>query len=65
MLCLTRKDQESVEIGEGEDMIVVKVIEIRGDKVRLGFDAPKSVPIARSELRSGGSATVQTDRKNV
>ena len=47
MLVLSRKKNESIVIN---DNIVVTVIEIRGDKVRLGFDAPKDVPIHRREV---------------
>lgn len=47
MLVLSRKTNESVVI---DDKIVVTVIEIRGDKVRLGFEAPKDVPIHRQEV---------------
>lgn len=47
MLCLSRKKNESVMIG---DNIRVSVIEIRGDKVRLGFDAPREIPVHRFEV---------------
>lgn len=47
MLVLSRKKNESIII---DDNIVVTVIEIRGDKVRLGIDAPREVPIHRSEI---------------
>ena len=47
MLVLTRKKNESVVIGEN---IVVMVIEVRGDKVRLGIDAPKEVSVHRHEV---------------
>ncbi len=47
MLVLSRKKDESIVIN---DNIVVTVIDIRGDKVRLGFDAPKDVPIHRREV---------------
>ena len=47
MLVLSRKKNESIIIN---DNIIVTVIEIRGDKVRLGFDAPKDVPIHRREV---------------
>jgi carbon storage regulator len=47
MLVLTRKKNESIVI---RDDIVIMVIEIRGDKVRLGFDAPKDVPVHRQEV---------------
>jgi carbon storage regulator len=47
MLVLSRKKTESVRIGSD---IVITIIEIRGDKVRLGFNAPKDVSIHRQEV---------------
>jgi carbon storage regulator len=47
MLVLSRKKNESVIIS---DDIVVMVVEIRGDKVRLGIEAPKEVPVHRREV---------------
>jgi carbon storage regulator len=47
MLVLTRKKDESIIIGEN---IVVTVVEIRGDKVRLGIEAPRAVPVHRREV---------------
>lgn len=47
MLVLSRKRNESIVI---DNRIVLTVIEIRGDKVRLGIEAPKAVPIHRSEV---------------
>jgi carbon storage regulator len=47
MLVLSRKKDEKIVIG---DNISVMVIEIRGDKVRLGIDAPKDVTVHRQEV---------------
>ena len=47
MLVLSRKRTESIVIDEH---IVVTVVEVRGDKVRLGIEAPREVPIHRSEV---------------
>lgn len=47
MLVLSRRPNESIVIN---DKIVITVIEIRGDKVRLGIEAPRDVPIHRSEV---------------
>jgi carbon storage regulator len=47
MLVLSRKKNESIVIDE---KIVITIVEIRGDKVRLGIDAPKEVPVHRSEV---------------
>jgi len=53
MLVLSRKKQESVMVGgcNGfERMLKVTVIEIRGGKVRLGFDASADLPVHRTEV---------------
>jgi carbon storage regulator len=47
MLVLSRKKDEKIIIG---DNITVMVIEIRGDKVRLGIDAPREVTVHRQEV---------------
>ena len=47
MLVLSRKKDESVVINNN---IRIVVVEIRGDKVRLGVEAPKEVPVHRSEV---------------
>ena len=47
MLVLSRKKNESIIIN---DDITVTVIEIRGDKVRLGIEAPKDVSVHRREV---------------
>lgn len=47
MLVLSRKKNEGIEIGGDVKVIVV---EIRGDKVRLGIEAPKEVSVHRSEV---------------
>ena len=47
MLILSRKRNESLIIDEN---IIVTVIDIRGDKVRLGIDAPREMPVQRQEV---------------
>ena len=47
MLVLSRKKDESIIIN---DHIRITVVEIRGDKVRLGIDAPKDVSVHRREV---------------
>ena len=47
MLVLSRKKNESIRIG---DDITVTVCEIRGDKVRLGIEAPPETPVHREEV---------------
>jgi carbon storage regulator len=48
MLILSRKKDERIQIG---DNITVTVVEIRGDKVRLGIEAPLSIPIERDDIK--------------
>ena len=47
MLILSRKIDEKIMIG---DNISISVIEIRGDQVRIGVDAPKTVKVFRREV---------------
>lgn len=47
MLVLSRQRNEQIIINND---IVITVVEIRGDKVRLGIEAPKEVPVHRMEI---------------
>jgi carbon storage regulator len=47
MLVLTRRIDEGLVIG---DNITIRVLSIDGDKVKLGIEAPKEIPILRNEL---------------
>jgi len=47
MLVLTRKGNQSIMIG---DDIEVTVLAVMGEKVRIGIDAPRSVPVFRKEV---------------
>lgn len=47
MLVLSRQRDESIIIG---DNIVITIVDIRGDKVRLGIDAPTEIPVHRREV---------------
>ena len=47
MLVLTRRTGQAIRIGTD---IEVRVIRIEGDRVVLGFDAPREIPVVRSEL---------------
>ena len=63
MLVLSRKKNESIVINND---ITIVVVEIRGDKVRLGVEAPKEVPVHRREVydaikRSQAEAAIETD----
>ena len=69
MLVLSRQLEESIVIG---DEIVVKVVDIRGDKVRLGIVAPDRIPVHRQEVqeailrqRAGGDAGAGVERGRI
>jgi len=47
MLVLSRHRDESIMIG---DDVVVTIVDIRGDKVRLGIEAPQTIPVHRQEV---------------
>jgi carbon storage regulator len=48
VLVLSRKKNETIVIN---DNVSIVVIEIRGDKVRLGIEAPKEIPVHRGEVQ--------------
>ncbi len=47
MLVLSRQRDESIMIG---DKVVITIVDIRGDKVRLGIEAPEEIPVHRQEV---------------
>ena len=47
MLVLSRKTNDTIKIG---DNIEIRILEVKGDTVRIGIEAPKSVDILRGEL---------------
>ena len=47
MLVLSRHRDESIMIG---DNVVITIVDIRGDKVRLGIEAPTEIPVHRQEV---------------
>lgn len=47
MLVLSRKKNEKIIINES---IVITIVDVRGDRVRIGIDAPRDVPIHREEI---------------
>jgi carbon storage regulator len=67
MLVLTRKANQSIMIG---DEIEISVLSVMGEKVRLGIQAPRTIPVFRTEVyleiqqeRSGGAAGDDTSRE--
>ncbi len=47
MLVLSRQIDESIMIG---DDVEITIVDVRGDKVRLGINAPKNIPVHRREV---------------
>lgn len=66
MLVLSRQKNETIVIG---DDIQITIVDIRGDKVRVGIVAPKSVQVHRKEvydaIREENIAAAQTDADNL
>lgn len=67
MLALSRKKDEAVIIN---DDIEITIIEIKGDQVKIGISAPKSVPIYRKEVymqiqNANKEAAQSVDIKNI
>lgn len=56
MLVLSRKESETFFLG---DEIEVVVLEVQGDKVKLGINAPKSVKVLRKELVESKEANIE------
>jgi len=61
MLVLSRKKNESIVI---DNDITIVVVEIRGDKVRLGVEAPKEVPVHRREVYDAIKRTEAQQQEN-
>ncbi len=55
MLVLSRRENESIVI---DGNIKITILGIRGSQIRLGIEAPKEVPICRSELIESGATSV-------
>ena len=66
MLVLSRQRDESIMIGDDVEIIIV---DVRGDKVRLGITAPKDIPVHRREIydaikREKGTGSESDEKKN-
>ena len=58
MLVLTRKKDEQIVIDE---QIKITIVEIRGDKVRIGIEAPKEMPVHRAEVQAQIDARIAAE----
>lgn len=52
MLTLSRKVGQRIHVGEGENLVVIEVVEAQHGHVRLSFDAPNGIQIDREEVRN-------------
>lgn len=60
MLCLGRRRGQVIRIGEN---ILVRVLDIEGDKVRLGIECPREIRVDREEIRAQKEARIR-ERKD-
>lgn len=58
MLVLTRKKDEQIVIDE---QIKITIVEVRGDKVRIGIEAPKEMPVHRAEVQAQIDARIAAE----
>lgn len=59
MLVITRQTGDSLLIGED---IKITVLEVSGDRVKIGIDAPRSIPILRSEVLDTTASNLEADQ---
>lgn len=50
MLILTRKIGESIVIGEGKEKVDITILNVRGNQIRVGINADKSISVHREEV---------------
>jgi carbon storage regulator len=62
MLVLSRKKNESIVI---DNQITIEVLQIEGNRIRLGINAPKEVKVLRSELTPFGEANGKLEKRVV
>ena len=61
MLALARKTNQSIMIGND---IEITLLEIKGDQVKIGINAPKSVPIYRKEIKKASEGEIDVEALN-
>ena len=60
MLVLSRYKDQSIYIG---DDIIITVVDVRGDRIRIGIDAPANVPVHRQEIYEAIRRERKTEKK--
>lgn len=60
MLVLSRRKDERIMIETTQGLITVVIVDIRGDKVRLGIEAPREIPVHRKEVYDAIQANTAT-----
>jgi carbon storage regulator len=50
MLILTRKMNQSIVVGDGDNKVTITVLGVQGGQVRLGIDAPRNISVHREEI---------------
>lgn len=65
VLVLSRKENESIIFGEGENRVVLTVVNIDNDRVRLGISADQKIPIYREEIYQQIQKENQNGAKNM
>lgn len=63
MLILTRRVEETICIGEGESAVTITVLGVKGNQVRIGVTAPKSVPVHRQEIAERIAAGIPQEKR--
>ena len=66
MLVITRREGEEVVIGDPASPIgVVRIVSLKGDRVRVAFDFPRTVEVHRREVADQINASADTDGRGV
>ncbi len=63
MLVLTREIDESIIISDGTFEAEITIVEVRGDKVRLGITAPQRIRVDRKEISERRKAEAEAERE--
>ena len=61
MLVLSRKENERLRVGES---IILTIVEVNGERVKVGIEAPKNIPIVRDEILNAKSDPKSAQKEN-